>query len=121
MLFRSIIQEKSTVPVLIAATHESLVQTGEIMGIAWQLQQQGKTSDIKFILISKTGKNPEQANNKLQEIVENLPRPLDVWTVNFNAEIALNSIPTVNLNKCQLDTTNYPYIDGYTYKRYQCR
>ena len=120
-LLLPIIQETSNVPVLIAATHESLVQTGEIMGIAWQLQQQEKTSNIKFLLISRITKKPELANKKLQEIVAKLPYPLDIWTVNFNAEIALNSIPEIALDKCRLDTTNYPYIDGYTYKRYECR
>jgi uncharacterized membrane protein len=121
-LLLPIIQENSEAPVLIAATHESLVQTGEMMGIAWQLQQQTeKKYKTNFLLVSKTAKKPEQANKKLQKIVANLPRPLDVWTVNFNAEVALNLIPKIILNHCQLDSKNYPYIDGYTYKRYQCR
>ncbi|EHJ15086.1 hypothetical protein [Crocosphaera watsonii] len=41
-----------------------------------------------------------------------MSKPLEVWAVNFNAEIELNN--------CTLDTTKYPYIDGYGYKRYIC-
>jgi uncharacterized membrane protein len=111
-LLLPIIQKNSAVPVLIASTHESLVQTGEMMGIAWELQKNSQKSDIQFLLATKTEKNTQQATKKLQEIVTNMPRPLDVWTVNFNAAIALD--------KCLLDSTNYTRINGYSYKRYQC-
>lgn len=119
-LLLPIIQENSSVPVLIAATHESLVQTGEMMGIAWELQKNQQKSNIKFILVTKKDKNAEQATKKLQEVVRKIPRPLDVWTVNFNAAISLNSIPAITLDKCLPDVTNYPYIDGYSYRRYRC-
>ncbi|ACB50752.1 hypothetical protein cce_1402 [Crocosphaera subtropica ATCC 51142] len=119
--FISVIKEHSSQPVLIATTHKSLVQIGEMMGIALELKEaegvfqqnnQNELDDISFLLINQTKNNDPQSTKNLQEAVNNLAKPLEVWTVNFNAE--------VELNNCEIDTKKYPYIDGYGYQRYLC-
>ncbi|WP_449417598.1 glycosyltransferase family 39 protein [Phormidium nigroviride] len=49
-LLVSIIREVSTVPVLIATTHNTHVQTGEMMGIAWEWEfgEKGKMGKISY-------------------------------------------------------------------------
>ncbi len=117
----SIIKENSSQPVLIATTHKSLVQVGEMMGIALELIQEEVTfqpadenelDNISFLLINQTKNNDPQSTINLKETVKKLPKPLEVWAVNFNA--------TIELNNCAVDTKKYPYIDGYGFKRYIC-
>ncbi|MGK7958809.1 MAG: glycosyltransferase [Crocosphaera sp.] len=124
----SIIKENSSQPVLIATTHKSLVQVGEMMGIGLELKKPGARSQeaegifkennqnelehLSFLLIHQTKNDDPQSTIKLKEVVNNLSKPLEIWAVNFNAEIALKN--------CIFDTQQYPYIDGYAYKRYIC-
>ncbi|EAZ91846.1 glycosyltransferase family 39 protein [Crocosphaera chwakensis] len=108
----SVIKDNSSQPVLIATTHKSLVQTGEMMGVGLELKHKNELDDISFLLIHQTKNNDLQSTINLQETVNNLPRPLEVWAVNFNAAIELNN--------CKIDTKKYPYVDGYGYKRYIC-
>ncbi|EAM53001.1 glycosyltransferase family 39 protein [Crocosphaera watsonii WH 8501] len=131
----SVIEENSSQPVLIATTHKSLVQVGEMMGIGLELKKVSnppkppflkvdtpkppflkggnkERENPEFLFIHQTQDNDPQSTIKLQETVNNMSKPLEVWAVNFNAEIELNN--------CTLDTTKYPYIDGYGYKRYIC-
>ena len=82
------------------------------MGIGLELNNNNELETTNFLFIHQTIDNDPQSTIKLQETVNNMSKPLEVWTVNFNAEIELNN--------CTLDTTNYPYIDGYGYKRYIC-
>jgi uncharacterized membrane protein len=110
--FISVIQETASQPVLIATTHKSLVQTGEMMGIGLELQNKSELENISFLLVHQEIENTPEATAKLQKIVESTPHPLEVWTVNF--------IAPIELNNCVLDNQNYPYIDGYGYKRYVC-
>jgi hypothetical protein len=42
-----------------------------------------------------------------------LPRPLDLWLVNFQAPI--------DLEGCKLDNQHFPYINGYGYQLYHCQ
>ncbi len=117
----SVIQENSSQPVLLATTHKSLVQVGEMMGIGLELkkaegrEQQNDNHQLEntsLLLIKQTKNDDPQATVKLKETVNNLSKPLEVWAVNFNAEIELNN--------CMVDTKQYPYIDGYGYKKYIC-
>ena len=127
--FISVIKENSSQPVLIATTHKSLVQVGEMMGIGLELEKAGGNppypprrgrqkaegifeQNISFLLINQARENDPNVPETLKKTVNNLSKPLEVWTVNFNAEIELNN--------CYFDTKKYPYIDGYGYKRYIC-
>ena len=82
------------------------------MGIGLEINKNNEL-DTSFILIHQTENNNQQSTLKLKETVNNLSKPLEVWVVNFNAEIELNN--------CQINTQQYPYIDGYGYQRYICK
>lgn len=98
-------------PVLIATTHKTHVQTGEMMGIAWELKQQAvQPGEIQFLLAHQD-QNPQTSTAALQKTLANLPRPLDVFLVNFHAPI--------ELNKCVADA-NFSSVDGYETKLYHC-
>ena len=83
-----------------------------MMGIALELRHRNGLENISFLLINQTENNDLQSTKNLQAIVNNLPKPLEIWAVNFNSAI--------ELNYCNFDTKEYPYIDGYGYKKYSC-
>ncbi len=112
----TILQTHSTVPSLIATTQESLVQTGEMMGIAWELEHNlaiAKTPKPAFLLIHKTQDNSLEVTQQLKNIVQAQNKFLDVWTVNFHAKI--------DLPNCSLDQQEFPAINGYNYQLYHCQ
>ncbi|MBD2085839.1 phospholipid carrier-dependent glycosyltransferase [Coleofasciculus sp. FACHB-542] len=100
------------VPILIATTHKTHVQNGEMMGIAWELKQQAvQPREIQFLLAHQD-QNPQTSTAALQKTLATLPRPLDVLLVNFHAPI--------ELDKC-VTNANFPSVDGYETKLYYCR
>lgn len=107
-----IIENTSSNRVLIATTHQNLVQTGEMMGIAWELQKKPLPVEIMFLLAHKELNNSKNATIILENTLNQLPRPLDIWTVNFKA--------TIELNDCRVDPQSFPHINGYNYQRYKC-
>ena len=109
-LLASVIKEHSTVPVLIATTHRSLVQTGEMMGIAWELNSV-PNSQFTFLLAHQEQENSAIATATLAQALAHRPHPLDVWAVNFQAP--------VDLNQC-LISSQLPSISGYSYRLYHC-
>ncbi|HAC62478.1 MAG TPA: glycosyltransferase [Cyanothece sp. UBA12306] len=109
----AVIKETASHPVLIATTHKSLVQTGETMGIALELTKSSELQDTSFLLAHQTKLNDPQVTQILEEAVQKLNHPLEVWTVNFHGSI--------DLNHCSLDDKKYPYINGYGYQRYICQ
>jgi uncharacterized membrane protein len=110
--FISVIKETTSQPVLIATTHKSLVQVGEMMGIGLELKKKNELENVSFLLVSQTLENSPQATKTLTETVATISDTLEVWTVNFNAPIELDN--------CKIDSKKYPYIDGYGYQRYIC-
>ncbi|MBW4575747.1 MAG: glycosyltransferase [Aphanothece sp. CMT-3BRIN-NPC111] len=112
-----IIQEVSSVPVLIATTHNTLVQTGEMMGIGWEFKGQTQVNP-QFLLAHQDQQRCEgrgcRASSILQQALTELPRPLDLWLVNFYAPVELEA------QKCLADTRSFAPIYGYDYKPYHC-
>jgi uncharacterized membrane protein len=107
-----IMAEKSSVPLLIATTHKSLVQTGEMMGLAVELQKHPLGRQPSFLLVNQPSKNSPLTTVTLQKAVNQLPHPLDVWTINFQAP--------VELNNCVADSQPSKFINGYGYQLYHC-
>ncbi|MEL6458948.1 MAG: glycosyltransferase [Cyanobacteria bacterium J06621_15] len=103
-------------PVLIATTHRSLAQTGEMMGIAKQLQESNSQVNAQFVLIPENQKS-DTAVKKLIEEVQILPRPFDLWLTNFRTveKDSLTALPS-----CILNNQTLPGVDGYEYKIYHC-
>ncbi len=123
-----IIQANSQAPIVIATTHNTLVQTGEIMGIAWEWQRHhqaakstspNSTQDLpQYLLVHQQereclGDNCI-ASKVLQQQVEKFTTPVDVWLVNFQAP--------VQLDRCvrQEVKTNVAWVNGYSYQLYSC-
>jgi len=126
-----IIQANSQSPILIATTHNTLVQTGEMMGIAWEWQRHhqvdnltnsespNSTQDLpQYLLVHQQereclGDNCA-ASKILQQQVEKFTDPINVWLVNFQAP--------VQLDRCirQEVKTNVAWVNGYGYQLYRC-
>jgi uncharacterized membrane protein len=117
-LLAKIIQEISHVPVLIATTHNTHVQTGEIMGIAWELKRDKKVNITPnsplFLLSHHLPESPENSAITLQKTLDKLPKPLDLWLVNFHPKVNLTA------ENCVIDSRNFPSVDGYNYQLYHC-
>ncbi|MEB3120941.1 MAG: glycosyltransferase family 39 protein, partial [Snowella sp.] len=114
--FLDILQANSNVPSLISTTQQSLVQTGEMMGLAWELAQNNaiaKSSKPDFLLIHQTQENSPETTEKLKAIIQKEKQNIDVWTVNFHAEI--------DLPNCSVDQQSFPGVNGYDYQLYHCQ
>lgn len=108
-LFVPVILQKSHQPVLIATTHKSLVEAGEMMGLAWELKRVGSNLNPQFLLAHQD-KDPKTSTVALQQTLTQLPRPLDLWLVNFHAP--------VEVNNCFADLQSS--VNGYEYQHYHC-
>ncbi|MEM6400431.1 MAG: glycosyltransferase [Cyanobacteria bacterium P01_D01_bin.116] len=104
-------------PVLIATTHRSLAQTGEMMGIAKQLKASNSSINAQFLLIRENQKS-DTVTKKLIEEIQTLPRPFDLWLTNFRT-VEKNSLTA--LPSCIPNTQTLPAVDGYEYKIYHCQ
>lgn len=107
-----ILEQSTAESVLIATTHETLVQTGEMMGLAWELKDKEIGQKTHFLLAHQPQKNSLVATETLAEAVKTMPRSLDLWLVNFQAP--------VNLHDCVAHSQSFPNINGYSYQLYRC-
>lgn len=106
-LLVQLIQKVSQVPVLIATTHKTHVQTGEMMGIAREFKLSATTP--LFLLAHQDQPNISTAS--LQRTLNQVSHPLDLWIVNFYAPVEV---------KCVADPQSLPPVDGYNYELYHC-
>ncbi len=106
-----------TKPILIANTHRSLAETGEIMGIAKQIKTSNSPLNAQFLIIPEDQKSDSAIATLIKEI-QTLPRPFDLWLTNFRTveKTSLNALPPF----CTADTQANPGINGYEYKIYHC-
>ncbi|NEP38758.1 MAG: glycosyltransferase [Okeania sp. SIO2H7] len=125
-LLVSLIEKKSDKPIVIATIHNTHVETGELMGIAWNMRkifqqkcrkesicQEKHLEGVKFILVEqKTDR--ENTVNSLQEIINRLEYPFDLWLVNFASNF------NIAVENCQVDKGGFLLIDGYKYQLYHC-
>ncbi|MDY7008658.1 MAG: hypothetical protein SWX82_33250, partial [Cyanobacteriota bacterium] len=136
-LFVSLIEKKSDKPIVIATAHYTHVETGEMMGIAWNMRQKFKQklqhqcrkesicqekflvyrsmnfAPVKFILLHQELKSENQVNS-LHQIINKLEYPFDLWLVNFASDFK------IAVENCQIDKGKFPLIDGYKYQLYHC-
>lgn len=110
--FIPIIQQQSSSPILIATTHRSLVHTGEMMGIALEIKRKNIPINPQFLLAHQTT-DPKTSTLALQQTLAKLPRPLDLWIVNFYAPLEISN--------CAADSQSLPGVYGYDYKLYHCQ
>ncbi len=112
------------VPTLITIVHKTHEQTGEIMGIAWEwnrlleaekLEVNRETDLPSFLLLHKDGDvKAHLVTESLHRNLALLPRPLDVWVVNFSAT------PKLGKQGCSRDQNFKRRVAGYRYRLYHC-
>ncbi|MDM9385627.1 glycosyltransferase [Chlorogloeopsis sp. ULAP01] len=113
-LFVQLIQKTSQIPVLIATTQKTHVQIGEMMGVAREFKLQNTLSASPLFLLAHQEQNSNTSTATLQNTLRRLPRPLDLWLVNFyGAE-------PEEVKNCAVETRAFPTINGYKYKIYHC-
>ena len=115
------IQEASPkVPVLIAMVRKSHSETRAMMGIAWEFKRLSssswKSSQLnypQFLLAQKDG-DSQTATDALHKTLAQIPKPLDLWTINFTASVGEKG------QNCVVDSQSQPKIAGYKYRLYHC-
>lgn len=111
-----IIQQVSQATVLIATTHKTHVQTGEVMGLAWEFKKLAgsELSANPLFLLAHKDSEDSIPTKTLQKTLSTLPRPLDLWLVNFQATLDVKS------QNCSASSQSLPFVDGYDYQLYRC-
>lgn len=114
------IQDKSSVPVLIATTYQTHKDIRTLMGLALDFYKLDRREIVptlpEFLFVSRTPDSFQTTPSNLIETIANEPRPLDLWTVNFKG--TTRALTEVN---CQQDSGDRPKINGYRYRLYHCR
>jgi uncharacterized membrane protein len=89
------IQQSVPIPVLITTTHNSLIQVGEMMGLAWEMQrtaQLNRTAPTQFLLASQSQKICDRdctATKILRATIDRISHSIDLWSINFYAPVSL--------------------------------
>ncbi|MBE9151186.1 hypothetical protein IQ257_22385, partial [Coleofasciculus sp. LEGE 07092] len=119
-LLAPVIREASQAPILIVTTHKHHGQTGRIMGLAWEFKrlsaEDDPTASAQFFLAHRDSetRSYHDAVEVFQETLAELPRPLDLWLVDFRAEVDLES------QGCGRDKQYGSWAGEYKYKLYRC-
>ena len=108
----------SKTPVLITTLHKTHGQTGEIMSLAWQFQQllnQDKLNfQPQFLLAHNDREDRLVATQVLYKQLSKMPRPFQLWVVNFSAPIQLET------QNCTTQEEHEYRATGYRYRMYSC-
>lgn len=104
---------------IIATLHQTHGQTGEMMSIGWQFQelinQNGLDFQPQFLLIHQPEKDLTIASSILQQAISAIPRPFQLWLVNFSE---LNNLEQF---QCDAEANFKRKTTGYRYQLYSCR
>ncbi len=119
------IQSTSQAPILIATTHKTHVQTGEMMGIAWEFQGDRASTQLPQFLLAHSDCDPTQPTcaegiTTLQQALKTAARPLDLWLVNFYTPTEFDVPQALRSQQCILDPKTDSGVNGYSYQRYRC-
>ena len=106
------------IPILVTTVHKSHEQTGEMMGIAWEWHKKkffNSFNTPKFLLVHKApGESGVKTTQSFHHNLDNLPRPLELWVVNFSAPTNLEN------QNCVPDENFKLKASGYSYSLYHC-
>ena len=127
-LFVQLIQNTSKLPVLIATTQKTHVQIGEMIGVAREFKIQNTTDKLKdfqffaspqpsappspLFLLAHQDDEPDASSIVLENTLKSLPKPFDLWLVNFYAP--------KRVGNCVRVERRLPQINGYNYELYRC-
>ena len=108
----------ATTPVMITTLHNTHGQTGEMMSLAWQFQQllqQDKLNfEPKFLLAHSDREDNSTAMQTLYQQLDKMPRPFQLWVVNFPAPLQLET------HNCTTQDERKRKATGYRYQLYSC-
>lgn len=98
----------------IVSPHQSLVQTGELMGVALETQRHfpDLAPQLRFLLLPATHSRDPAVIEQLNQHLAAQSTPIDLWVVNYLAPI--------NLSHCQKDQAPAANINGYPYQHFAC-
>ncbi|HEY9750769.1 MAG TPA: glycosyltransferase, partial [Allocoleopsis sp.] len=117
------LQQAAQSPTLIAIAHMTHGQTGRLMGLAWELQRQQTTGVLAnpLFLLAHQDQNPLSSAIALQQTLSQLPRPLDLWLINFpNPDETPSFASLLAAERCVADPQHKHRTDGYRYRLYRC-
>jgi uncharacterized membrane protein len=103
--------------VLIATTHNSLVEVGEMMGLAREMRHIDGVKHTHFFFAHQPHKLCEGncgSTAILRRTLDRISRPIDLWLINFHAPLDLP--PT-----CNQDERSTGSVIGYNYRLYHCQ
>jgi hypothetical protein len=129
------IQTRSQGDTLIAIAHQTHGQTGRLMGIAWELQHPTASSPTleeppstpqlssqplnpKFLL-APLSRDERSIVRSLRTALNQSPRPLDLWIINFRDIPARPIDVLLDRQNCEA-ITKRRLTDGYRYRLYRC-
>ena len=107
-------QNNSQFPSLIAMTYKTHAELRALiaLGLEFQRKQVKKT---QFILLDKNNYAGLETSPILVENINKIPRPFDLWGVNFNADS--DDLEALNCPRYELKSNN----NGYRVKLYTCQ
>ena len=113
--------KRSEAPILVAISHQTHGQTGRLMALAWEMRSPSYSDKIQpdtFLLDHQDCKldndlSCHHPSDNLKQLVNDYPRPLDMWLVNYEDQ--------ANLRRQGCDYQHTKRADGYKAQHYTCR
>ena len=104
-------------PISIATSYKHHGQTGRMIGLAWGLRNVPQINFPQFFLATQDLEkiNSDQSASIMLQQLAKIKRPIDLWLINFNAEVNLAS------QNCLIDDEYDGMAGQYKYKLYRCR
>ncbi len=103
------LMQQEKVPTLIVTPHKSIVQTGEMIGIAWEMYQRSLIDPVQFILVSQIEDSPS-ITSELKRILAQQNTSFSLWAVNFGE--------LLNIPRCK--RSDKVWVRGYYTEVYRC-
>jgi uncharacterized membrane protein len=102
------IRATSQVPVLVAMTNGNELRFRELIALGYEFPRSNATA--RFLLLN-VKPDAGVAIKTLERTIAQLPRPLDIWTVNYTPDA---------VQGCQVDLEHSSKVNGYKYRRFRC-
>ncbi|MGF1481341.1 MAG: hypothetical protein ACFB4I_17970 [Cyanophyceae cyanobacterium] len=107
-------RSESDISVLIATVHKTHEQTGEMIGLAWELQRRSQSLENFRFLLAHQSSDEQVIAQTLYRAIAELPRPFQLWIVNFAASSDLKG------QNCLVESDFKGKVSGYQYRLYDC-
>jgi hypothetical protein len=91
----------------------------ELMTLGWQFKHLPGQANSPLFLLAQQDRKSNRAVETLYKTIAQLPKPLDVWVVNFSS--ARHDLEKENNKICVSDAQRRPRVNGYRAKLFHCR